>query len=142
MRQYEQPLSEAHVLNNIARLKLETNNAPEAELFSQAALAIAQALGSGTEASNSLYLRGLIALEAQEFDLALRFLNQSIAANPANSAAQLQLGNTLLAAGNLTEAIQQAEAAQGQAPDWELGAQTQLTIAALYNETNAISRRT
>ncbi len=134
LRVTEQPRGEAHVLNNIARLKLETNNAAEADLFGQAALAIAQALGSSQEIARSLYTRGLVALHAQELDAARRFLNQAIATDPAHWGAQLQLGNTLLASGTIPEAIQQAEAGLGQTPDWELGAQTQLTIAALYHE--------
>lgn len=134
LRVNNQPLGEAHVLNNIARLKLETGGAAEADLFAQAALTIAQALGSGVETSRSLYTRGLVSLNAQEFDPARRFLNQAVAADPSNSAAQLQLGNTLLAEGNITDAEQQAEAGLGNAPDWESGAQTQLTIAALYQE--------
>lgn len=129
-----QSLGEARVLNNIAELKLETGNPAEANLFAQAALTTAQALNSDVEASRSLYLRGLVALNAQEFEPARRFFVQAIAASPANSAAQLQLGNTLLAIGSIPEAVQQAEAALGQTPDWELGAQAQLTIASLYQE--------
>ncbi|HZQ06514.1 MAG TPA: tetratricopeptide repeat protein, partial [Anaerolineae bacterium] len=134
LRENNQPLGEAHVLNNIARLKLETSGPAEADLFAQAALAIAQALGSGEESSRSLYARALIALDSQDFDSAERYLKQAIASNPGNRAAQLQFGNTLLATGRIAEAVQQAEAGLGQSPDWELGAQTQLTIASLYQE--------
>ncbi len=130
--------SEAHVLNNIARLKLETDDVAEADIFGQAALTVAQALGSSQEIARSLYVRGLVALHTQELDAARRFMNQAIAANPAQWAAQLQLGNTLLASGTIPEAIQQAEAGLGQMPDWELGAQTQLTIASLYNEDTRV----
>ena len=133
-RQNEQPLGEAHVLNNIARLKLENANLSEADLFAQAALAIAQALGDGQEASRSTYTRGLVALDQQELDPARRFMNQAIASDPDNWAAQLQLGNALLASGTIVEATQQGEAGLGQAPDWELGAQTQITIAGLFQE--------
>ncbi|MCC7165060.1 MAG: tetratricopeptide repeat protein [Anaerolineae bacterium] len=130
----QQPLAEAHVLNNIARLKLETNDPSQADLFSQAALSIAQAFGSNTEASRGLYTRGLAAIETLEFDSARQLLNQAIATDPGNWAAQLQLGNALLAAGAVAEATRQAETGLGQFPDWELGAQTQLTIAALYQD--------
>ncbi len=138
LRVSNEPLGEAQVLNNIARLKLETGSAAEADLFAQAALTIAQTLGSSVETSRSLYTRGLVSLHAQEFEPARRFMNQAIAANPSNGAAQLQLGSTLLAEGNITEGEQQAEAGLGNAPDWELGAQTQLAIAALYQEDQRI----
>lgn len=134
LRVNEQPLGEAHVLNNIARLKFETGGGAEGDLFAQAALTIAQALGSGQESSRSLYIRGLVSLDAQDFELARRFMHQATVANPSNAPAQLQLGNTLLAAGNINEAVQQAEAGMGEAPDWQLGAQAQITIASLSQQ--------
>jgi tetratricopeptide (TPR) repeat protein len=140
-REIGQPLGEARLLNKIARLKLEMQNASEADLFAQAALAIAQAFASAEESARSLYLRALAALETQELDLAERFLTQAIAAHPGNSAAQLQLGNTLLAAGRVAEAKQQAEAGRGQSALWELGAQAQLTIAALYADETRTFRQ-
>jgi tetratricopeptide (TPR) repeat protein len=130
----EHPLGEAHVLNNIARLKLETNDPSQADLFSQAALAIAQAFGSNVEAAKSFYTRGLVLAQAQEYEAAQRLLAQATGADPANWAAQLQLGNTLLAGGDMDAATTQAEKGLGQNPDWELGAQAQLTIASLYQE--------
>lgn len=133
-RESGEPLGEAHVLNNIARLKLETQANAEAELFAQAGLTIAQAFNSAEHAAQSLYVRALIAADAHELDLARRFLNQAIASNPNHWAAQLQLGNVLLAEGNIAEAIQQAEMGVGQHAEWELGAQVQLTIASLYQE--------
>ena len=140
-REIHAPLGEARILNDIARLKLEMQNAPEAELFAQAALAIAQAFGSATETSRSLYARALAAAETQELDLAERFLTQAIAADPNNVAAQLQLGNTLLALGRVGEAKLQAETGMGRSDEWELGAQAQLTIAALNSDDTRAFRR-
>jgi tetratricopeptide (TPR) repeat protein len=140
-RELKQPLGEARILNDIARLKLEMQNASEADLFAQAALSIAQAFGSASETSRSLYVRALAALETQEFDLGERFLSQAIATDPNNVPAQLQLGNTLLAMGRAKEAGLQAEAGLGQSAEWELGARTQLTIVALNSDDTRAFRQ-
>ncbi|MDL1895900.1 tetratricopeptide repeat protein, partial [Anaerolineae bacterium CFX7] len=130
-REIQEPLGEARILNEIARLKLEMQNASEADLFAQAALAIAQAFGSAVETARSLYTRALVALEAQELELAERFLRQASAADPNHAFARLQLGNTLLAQGRATLAEFQAQPAEQANAEWELGAQMQATMLAL-----------
>lgn len=134
LRETGEAVAEAHVLNNIARLKLETGEGTEADLFAQAALTIAKNFGSAEEQSRALYQRGLVALEAQDLEVAERYFRQAIVADPQNWTAQLQLGNALIAGGQVEPSAQQAEAGLGQNQEWALGAQAQMTVAALFQE--------
>ena len=120
----KQPYNEARLLNNIARLKIETNELVEATKYSNKALAIFAELEISEEQAETLFDLSTISLEQGNFSEARDLLIKALQFDPENCEASIRLSIVLLALNDLSSAKSHCQVCLGHDHQWELTSTT------------------